>query len=138
MRWLALLLLVLTAQAEAQSWITSQVNEGLTLYKDVDADETEDAVKTAKGVVYGYYLFNKHTTEVRYFKFYDATVASVTVGTTTPVLTIPVPPNSAANVFSTIGLRFATAITLACVTGVLDSDTTAPGANECVADIYYR
>jgi hypothetical protein len=82
-------------------------------------------------------------TGVRYLKFYDATVATVVVGTTTPVLTIPIPTQAAsangAGLVISIpnGIAFATAITVAATTGVADADTGAPGANEVIVNIGY-
>ena len=125
--------------AIAQNFIAPQTSVGLAVSKNLDIDETEDAVKTAAGQLYGYYLFNRSTSEVRYFKFYDGLVADVVVGTTAPVMVLAVPANSAANVFTDIGLHaFTTAITVACTTGVLDDDTGAPGTNDCVGNIYYK
>lgn len=110
---------------------------GMFIHKNLDVDETEDAVKTTPGQVFGWYLFNLHATAIRYVKIYDATVATVVVGTTAPVMTIPVPPLSGANVFTDIGILFTTAITIAATTGVLDTDTGAPGVNEVIANIFY-
>jgi hypothetical protein len=36
------------------------------------------------------------------------------------------------------GIAFATAISAAVTTGVADSDTGAPGANDCVVNIQYK
>lgn len=116
--------------------VVPRTSGGLSIFRTLDADETEEAVKAAAGQVFGWYLYNDGATEV-YVKLYDASVATVVVGTTTPVMTIPVPPGSAANVVSPIGIAFATAITIAATTGVADNDTTAPAANQVVANIFY-
>ncbi len=60
---------------------------------------------------------------------YTATIGDVTVGTTTPVLTIAVP--SSGNVYQAFESHkaiqfFSTAIVIAATTGVADSDTNAP------------
>lgn len=122
---------------KAKTVVKPGTTGGLTIFRSIDLDETEEDVKTSAGQLYGYYLFNA-AASVRYFKFYNATAASVSVGTTTPVLTIPVPAGSAANVFTAIGVDFGTAITAACTTGIADADTGAPGANECVLNAYYN
>ena len=109
---------------------------GLTIFRSIDLDETEEEIKATAGQVFGWYLFNAHTATL-YVKFYNATAANVTVGTTTPVLTIPVPAGSAANVFSEIGIAFGTAITAAATTAVADNDTGAPGANLLQANVFY-
>ena len=111
---------------------------GLTIFRTLDADETEEDVKTSAGQLYGYYIANLHATSFRYVKFYNATAANVTVGTTTPVLTLPIPPNAAAHVEFSMGIAFGTAISVAATTGVADNDTGAPGANEVVVNAFYN
>lgn len=109
---------------------------GLAIFRSLDVDETEEEIKSSGGQLYGWYLFNA-AASTRYVKFYNATAASVIVGTTTPVLTIPVPAGSAANVEYTNGIAFDTAITVAATTGVADADTGAPSANDVVVNIFY-
>jgi hypothetical protein len=115
---------------------------GTSIMRSLDLDETEEAVKASAGQVYWIMAFNL-ATSVRYLKFYNATVASVTVGTTTPVLTIPIPTqNASANGAGLVlaiphGIEFDTAITVAATTGVADADTGAPGANEVIVNIGY-
>lgn len=109
---------------------------GATYFKDLDVDETEDAIKATAGQLYWLYCFNT-TNAILYVKLYNATTANVTVGTTTPVLTLPVPGNNdtdgAGVTFSLpMGLAFSTAITIACTTGVADADTGAPAANAMI------
>jgi hypothetical protein len=111
--------------------------EGLTIFRTLDADETEEEIKATAGKLYGWYLYNDGAAEV-YVKFYNATAANVTVGTTTPVLTIPVPAGSAANVEYTNGITFSTAMCIAATTEVADNGTTAPAANQVVANVFYQ
>lgn len=117
---------------------------GLSIFRSIDLDETEEAVKTTGGSIFGWYFFNKHASAIRYVKIYNATVANVTVGTTAPLLTIPIPPSSGANVLNspdyyfTNGIFFDTAITIACTTGVLDNDSTAPTDNDCIGNLFYK
>jgi hypothetical protein len=111
--------------------------EGLTIFRSLDLDETEEAVKASAGKLYGWYLYNDGAAEV-YVKFYNDTTANVTVGTTTPVLTVPVPAGAAANVEFTNGIPFSAAITAAATTGVADADTAAPAANQVVANVLYQ
>jgi hypothetical protein len=114
---------------------------GLSIFRSLDLDETEEDVKTAAGMVYGMWVTNL-ATSTRYVKFYNATAANVTVGTTTPVITIPIPGNSTDDVTglfsSTMGIEFATAISVAATTGLADNDTGAPGANEVVINVFYK
>lgn len=110
---------------------------GATLFKDIDVDETEDAIKATAGQLYWLYLFNA-TAAIIYVRLYNATVANVVVGTTVPDMTIPVPGNNdtdGAGVSFTVvqGIVFSTALTIAATTGVADNDTGAPAANALIA-----
>jgi hypothetical protein len=116
--------------------IKPRTSGGYTIFRSIDLDETEEEVKATAGQVFGWYIFNAAAT-THYVKFYNATTANVTVGTTTPVLTIPVPAGSAANVFTDTGIAFGTAITAAATTGVADNDTGAPAANAVVINVFY-
>jgi hypothetical protein len=116
--------------------IKPRTSGGYTIFRSIDLDETEEEVKATAGQVFGWYIFNAAAT-THYVKFYNATTANVTVGTTTPVLTIPVPAGSAANVFTDTGIAFGTAITAAATTGVADNDTGAPAANAVVVNVFY-
>lgn len=114
---------------------------GLTIFRSLDIDESEEEVKATAGQVFTITAFNT-TAAPLYLKFYNATAASVTVGSTTPVLTFLVPGNAdsdgAGFVHSTeIGYAFGTAITVACTTAIADADTGAPGANACLVNIGY-
>ena len=78
--------------------------------------------------VRGFNIINPNQNTV-YVKFFDNFDADVTVGTTTPVLTIAVP--SSGNVYQPFESHkaiqfFSTAIVIAATTGVADSDTNAP------------
>lgn len=129
----------LHTDADGALWVTVKpsANTGLSIFRTLDADETEEDVKTSAGKLYGWYIYNDGAAEV-YVKFYNATAANTTVGTTTPILTIPIPAGSAANVEFTNGIAFGTALCIAATTGVADNDTTAPAANQVVANIFYK
>lgn len=116
--------------------IGSRTTGGLTTFRSLDLDETEEEIKGSAGQVYGYYFFNA-ATSTRYLKFYNATAANVTVGSTTPLLTLPLPAGAAANVAFPQGIAFSTAITAAATTGVADADTGAPGANDVITNVFY-
>jgi len=118
--------------------IGSKAGQGFSVARNIDVDESEDAVKASAGTLLGYYVANLHATNWRYLRFYNATVANVTVGTTTPVLTIPLPAASAGHIWLGEGVAFDTAITVAATTGVADNDTGAPGANEVVCNSFYK
>lgn len=112
---------------------------GTTLYKNIDVDESEDQIKGTAGQVYWIHAINLNAA-VRYLKFYNATSASVTVGTTVPDLTFPVPASTTGAGFVLSipnGIAFGTAITVAATTGVADNDSGAPGANEIILNLGY-
>lgn len=119
----------------------ARTSGGTTAYKNLDVDETEDQVKATAGQVYWIHAVNVATT-ARYLKFYNATAANVTVGTTTPVLTFAIPSAGATtgagfNLAVPNGIAFDTAITVAATTGVADNDTGAPGANDVILNLGY-
>jgi hypothetical protein len=116
--------------------ITPRTTGGLTIFRSLDIDETEEEVKATAGHVFGWYFYNDGAADVS-VKLYNATTANVTVGTTTPVITLTLPAGAAANTFTDIGIAFGTAITVAAVTEIADNGTTAPAANQVVGNIFY-
>jgi hypothetical protein len=117
---------------------------GLDVFRSLDLDETEEDVKAAAGSLYKLRLTNR-TTSARYVKLYNATAANVTVGTTTPLDTIIIPGGESADKCTVLTesfggkpLKFDTALSMACTTGLADNDTGAPGANDVVATAYYK
>lgn len=115
---------------------------GATPYKNLDCDESEDDIKTSPGKLFWVHAINLANAK-RYLKFYNATAANVTVGTTTPVLSFPIPTMGDTNGagfcinFGAIGVQFDTAISVAATTGFADNDTGAPGANEIILNAAY-
>lgn len=108
---------------------------GATPFYNLDVDETEDAIKASAGQLYELYLYNTTAAPI-YVHLYDATTGSVTVGTTTPVMTIPVPGNGDSDGAGVVrqwpyGLLFTAAITIAATTAATGAD--APGANALMA-----
>lgn len=66
---------------------------------------------------------------IRYLKLYNS--ATVTVGTTVPILTVAIPAGGFVNLtFGKTGHRFSAGICIALTTGAADSDTGAVAANE--------
>lgn len=121
--------------------VIGRTSGGMSIFRSIDLDESEEEVKATAGQVFSISAFNR-TAAPLYLKFYNATAANVTVGTTTPVLTFVVPANAdsdgAGFIWNNeIGFAFGTAITVAVTTGVADSDTGAPGANDCIVNIGY-
>lgn len=117
----------------------ARTSGGTTLYKNIDVDESEDQVKGTAGQVYWIHAINLKATPL-FLKFYNAAAASVTVGTTVPDLTFPVPSAGDTNgagftIAIPNGIAFGTAITVAATTGVADNDSGAPGANELILNL---
>lgn len=110
---------------------------GLSFNKNIDVDESEDAVSASPCQLYGYYFYNA-ATSARYLKLYNATTANVTVGTTTPDLTMPLPAGAAGHISFSHGITFSTALTIAATTGIADNDTGAPSANDVAVMTFYK
>jgi hypothetical protein len=113
---------------------------GLTPYKLISAASTNgSSVKGSAGQVYVIYAVNTNAA-VRYLKLYNKASAP-TVGTDTPVLTLPIPGNTAGAGFllntGGIGIAFATGIALAITTGSADADTGAVAAGEVIVNLLY-
>jgi len=114
---------------------------GCTPYKNIDVDESEDEVKGSAGQLYWIHAMNT-TAAVIYLKVYNNTAAGVTVGTTVPDLTFPLPTQGDTNgagftiSFST-PIAMGTGITIACTGALADNDATAVGANACVINLGY-
>lgn len=99
---------------------------------------TATAVKASAGNLYGWNIRN-NTGAAVYVKFYDTAQASVVVGTTAVVLSLQVPANgSIYQESSCVQHNFATAISVASVTGWLDNDATSPGANAVTLELKYK
>jgi hypothetical protein len=110
---------------------------GSTPNINLDVDESEDQVGAAGDIVLtGYYISNRASSE-RFIKFYEGTVASVVVGTTVPKLVIPLAAAQSANL-SGLSTLFTGGLVIAATTGVANTDTGAPAANEIVANVFTR
>ena len=117
----------------------ARTSGGTTLYRNIDVDESEDQIKGSAGQLYWLHAMNV-TSAVLYLQVYNATAASVTVGTTTPDLTFPIPTQGDTNGAGFVlaipnGIAFSTAITIAATTTV--SGSAGPAANGCVVNAGY-
>lgn len=118
-----------------------QTANGLTISRTLSAASTNaTSVKGSAGQVYTVIAHNINAA-VRYLKLYNKATAP-TVGTDTPVMTLPIPANAAGAGFvldtGGMGIAFATGIGLAITTGVADADTGAVAANEIVVNLLYK
>jgi hypothetical protein len=114
--------------------LTAQLSKRAILsYRNTSLSSTKQQIKGSAGDLFGWNFINPNTADV-FVKFWDAALASVTVGTTAPVLTLCIPAASSASVSGIFyqdiqaepQLIFSTAIVIAAVTGLADSSTTAP------------
>lgn len=95
-------------------------------------------VKNAAGAIGFIYAVNLNAA-VRYLKLYNK-ASSPTVGTDTPVATLPIPASATGAGFMIPipgGVGFATGISLALTTGVADADTAAVAANDILIWLGY-
>jgi hypothetical protein len=97
-------------------------------------------VKGSAGTVGFIHAINLNAA-VRYLKFYNK-ATSPTVGTDTPILTLPIPASTTGAGFvipvPVGGIDFTTGISLALTTGIADADTGAVAANEITVNLGYR
>ncbi len=124
------------AAGQAGSWTLSPSTTATaaTLFRNAAVLATPLAVKTSAGRIYGYHLHNPNTA-VSYVHLYNATTANVTVGTTTPAVSLGIPANASLDLSSAVALLpFGTAISVAATTTV--GGATAP-ATGIVANIYF-
>jgi hypothetical protein len=126
--------------ANTTPWLVSlqpTTSGGASIYRSLSVVATGASVKASAGQLYGYYVANLNASSTRYLKIYDKASAP-TVGTDTPVITIPIPPGSAANVAFPNGVAFALGIGVGATTLIADADATAPSANEVVVNLFYK
>jgi len=110
-----------------------------TLFRLLSAASTNaTSLKGSAGTLYAIYAVNLNAA-VRYLKFYNKASAP-TVGTDTPVLTLPIPASATGAGFIwnlDPGADFSTGIAYATTTGVADADTAAVAANEIILNGIY-
>jgi hypothetical protein len=107
-------------------------------YRNTALSNTVQTVKATAGNIYGLRIINSDASQVIYVKMYDA--ATVTVGTTAAIETIPIAANSVYEITpSALPFQFfqTNSIKIVCVTGVADASTTAP-TTPCLIEIKYN
>jgi hypothetical protein len=122
--------LSITPASNATFTLTAE--SGFLMVRTQALTNTAQTIKSSGGSVMGWNFININSVAV-YIKFYNALIADVTVGTTTPILTVAVPAGSATNPGINMVTPdlvpfevFSTAISFACVTGLADNSNTAP------------
>lgn len=124
--------------ANTTAWLTSLrpgTSGGLSTFHLVSAGSTNaTSVKASAGQVFGWYIYNSNAA-ARKVAFHN-TAGTPTAGSGV-IFSIVIPPTSGANVFSDIGIPFATGIAITMVTDLTDAGATAVAANDLVANIFY-
>lgn len=108
--------------------------QGALPYRNAALKATKQVVSSAKSRVYGLHVWNQDTSDT-YLQFYDALTAGVTVGTTTPTLTLVVPASSGIDKDTTIPWEFNTGIVVAATTTV--GGSTNP-TNGLLINLFYK
>lgn len=109
---------------------------GLATYHLVSAASTNATnVKASAGQLFGWYLYNSNAA-ARKVAFHN-TAGTPTAGADI-FFSVMIPPGSAANVFSDIGIAFSTGIAFTTVTEVADNGTTGVGANDLIINLFYK
>jgi len=109
---------------------------GLSIYRNISLVATGVNIKASAGQVYGLMIYNG-ATSTRFVKLYNKATAP-TVGTDTPILTLPIPSGASVAVDYSSGIAFGTGIGIGATQLVGDSDTTAPASNEVVVNVLYN
>lgn len=116
--------------------IRPRTSNGLTKFHLVSAGTTNATnIKASAGQVFGWYISNRNASNFMKVAFHDS--ASAPTAGASIYFTVDIPPSSAANVFSDIGVVFASGIGITTVTGAADSDATAVAANDLNINIFY-
>jgi hypothetical protein len=93
-------------------------------------------IRTSQCVLYMCNVTNL-TSSFKYLKLFN-TASAITVGTSTPTLTIPIPPNSTIPFdCGGVGIRFTNGLAFSITGGLATSDTTAVLAGDVVVNIAY-
>lgn len=110
-----------------------------TPYHLISAASTNaTSVTGAAASLSGLFVTNANAA-VRYLKLFDKATAP-TLGTDTPVYTVPIPAANANNprIEFARGLKFDNGIAIALTTGIADNDTGAVGANDHAVNLDYQ
>lgn len=136
------LLATLPNGALAQDSPAGAIANAATMHRKISVGLTEDEtqIKATPGAIYSITATNTNAA-ARYLKCYDLTAANAAPGTSTPFLALAIPPAATSGhlaVTFPAGVRFATALTCALVTGAADSDVAEVAANEIMWAISYK
>ena len=99
------------------------------------ASTNATSVKASRTNFLGYSLYN-NTASTKFLRLYNK-VSAPTVGTDTPLITIPIPPNASRDVSLQYGGDFSLGFAYAITGGMGDSDTTAVAVDDVTGALYY-
>ncbi len=117
--------------------LTPTIDQGLSQHRLISAATTNaTVVKASQGNIYNIQAFNNGVAAA-YLKFYNI-ATSPTVGTTTTVKVLMLPPGGGLTVDSSAGIQFATGISYSIVTNLVDTDATAIAINQVAVNIDFR
>ena len=107
------------------------------VYRNLDLSSTGILIATGPKLLFGYYLSNKSNSPI-YVKFYNKATAP-TVGTDTPILTLPIPAYSAANQEFLGGIdEFPLGLGIGCTTGPTDDAVGGTTTNDLIVNVFYK
>lgn len=117
--------------------ITPTTTSGFTTNHTLISAATTNStlVKATSGTI-GAILLANTTASWKYFKLYSKATAP-TVGTDTPVMVIPIPPNGTREIITPAGIRVSTGIGYGITGAVANADTTAVALGDVVVGISY-
>lgn len=100
------------------------------------ASTNASSIRGSRGELVGWYAQNAAAYAV-FIKLYNKATAP-TVGTDTPLMTIPVAAGGNSSAYFESGILFANGIGMAVTKLVADSDTTVLVANDIVVNLFWR
>lgn len=107
-----------------------EIMESQNLF-DSDGDNSAQACRTSSGWIDYIHVINSNAVDT-YLQLFDAAIGDVTVGSTTPTLSLLIPAGDGASAGAfeqgfVTPLRFKTAITYACTTGATNGTDPTTG-----------
>jgi hypothetical protein len=116
-------------------------SNGLSIFRTLDTDETEEQISATPCTVYGMWVTNL-STATAFVKLYNGTSSAIFVSSATPLITIGIPGNATddiSGVFNIggLGVNFSTACCIAAVSSPADV-STAMGESTVIANVFYK
>lgn len=111
--------------------IDNKIYSSTSTFFAVAQSATATQLKATSGAVFGYHLYNPNSTVV-YLQVFDATSASVTVGTTSPKFVLVIPPKGVVDTQPAHAIGMTTAISVACTTTATGAGAPATGLHMTV------